>query len=304
MMTVVFAYHNIGRIGIEKLLEAGFEIGLVFTHEEDPDENIWYGSVAGLCEEFGIEHVTPQSPNKQEWIERIKAVKPEFIFSFYYRSMICSEILDIPAYGAYNLHGSLLPAYRGRCPVNWVIIKGESMTGVSLHEMVEKPDAGSVVAQEEVSIAYDDTAFTLFKKLEDATRTLLEEILPVMKTGVFSKTPQDLSRGSYFGGRKPEDGRIYWDRPAIEIYNLIRGVTKPYPGAFSYLKAEKVMFWLSAIDTETIHEPGLIALKKDTPLIGTEVGCIVPKEIEVHGKIFKDKDIKDFFKKHRGEQFI
>ena len=135
------------------------------------------------------------------------------IFSFYYRHMIPEEILRIPPQGAYNLHGSLLPAYRGRCPVNWVLVNGETQTGVTLHHMVKKADAGDIVGQRVVPIAPEDTAFTLYGKLCDAAGILLDELLPLMKIGQAPRIPQDISRGSYFGGRRPEDGRIDWSWP-------------------------------------------------------------------------------------------
>ena len=137
-----------------------------------------------------------------------------------------------------------MPAYRGRCPVNWVIINGEKKTGVTLHYMVEKPDAGDIVGQKEVSIALSDTARTLYDKLCRAATSLLDELLPQMKKGRIPRHKQDLAAGSYYGGRKPEDGRIDWNKSAEEIYNLIRGVTEPYPGAFALLdNDEKIIIW-------------------------------------------------------------
>ena len=301
MRAVVFAYHNMGLIGIRSLKHAGFEIPLVFSHEDDPGENVWFGSVPDLCHELAIDCVHPRDPNQYGWIERIKSAKPDIIFSFYYRHMIKPAILNIPRLGAYNLHGSYLPAYRGRCPVNWVIIKGEQSTGVTLHEMVEKPDAGPIVARKKVDITQTDTALSLFKKLEQASDALLAEILPHMIIGDIPKTPMDLSQGSYYGGRKPEDGRICWDRPCQEIYNLIRAVTHPYPGAFGFVGEDMVFFWWAVPDAEIILEPGKIVLHKDTVSIGTGYGCIRPLEIEVNGRILNEEALLKYFKDHEGE---
>jgi methionyl-tRNA formyltransferase len=301
LRAVIFAYHNMGLIGIRRLKDAGFEIPLVFSHEDDPGENVWFGSVPDLCQELAIACVCPRDPNQYGWIERIRSAKPDIIFSFYYRHMLKSSILGIPRLGAYNLHGSYLPAYRGRCPVNWVIINGEQSTGVTLHEMVEKPDAGAVVAQKKVEISPDDTALTLFKKLESSADAMLAEVLPDMLAGAIKKTPMDLSTGSYFGGRKPEDGRIFWDKPVSEIYNLIRAVTRPYPGAFGFVGDEMVTFWWAVPDTEIIMEPGKIVFHEDTVLIGTGYGCIRPIEIEVNGRTLKDSDLQKYFKDHEGE---
>ena len=301
MRAVVFAYHNMGITGIRRLMDAGFEIPLVFSHEDDPSENIWFGSVTELCRELDITNVCPRDPNQHGWIERIKAVRPDIIFSFYYRFVLKAEILAIAPLGAYNLHGSYLPQYRGRNPVNWVLIKGEKQTGVTLHEMVEKPDAGPIVAQKKVDISYEDTAYTLFSKLDEAADELLRETLPRMKEGRIPKTPMDLSKGSYYGGRKPEDGRIFWDRPAEEIYNLIRAVTRPYPGAFGFLGDEMVTIWWAIPVMETALEPGKIALHDETALIGSAIGSLMPLEIDVNGRDLKDSSLLNYFKDHEGE---
>jgi methionyl-tRNA formyltransferase len=301
LKAVVFAYHNMGIIGIRRLEGAGFEIPLVFSHEDDPGENVWFGSVSDLCREHAIDCVCPRDPNQYGWIERIKSVKPDIIFSFYYRYMLKPAILNIPRLGAYNLHGSYLPAYRGRCPVNWVLVKGEKATGVTLHEMVDKPDAGAIVARKKVAITHTDTALSLFNKLERSADALLAEVLPHMIIGDIPKTPMDLSQGSYYGGRKPEDGRIFWDRPCEEIYNLIRAVTHPYPGAFGFVGDDMVTFWWAVPVHDTPAEPGSIIIQGNTVLIGTGEGCLRPEEIEVNGRKLKDLGLQTYFKDHEGE---
>ncbi len=301
MKAVVFGYHNMGVLGIRKLLEHGFEIPLVFTHEDSKEEDIWFKSVAGLCRSCSLEYVTPESPNTRDWIERIRNVSPDIIFSFYYRLMITREILHIPRLGAYNLHGSLLPAYRGRCPVNWVIIRGEERSGVTLHEMVEKPDAGAIVAQVPVSIAPDDTAVNLFHHLEEAASHMLDEILPEIRKGKIPKTPQDLSKGSYFGGRKPEDGKILWGKSSREIYNLIRGVTRPYPGAFGMLDNHRIIIWWARVSENEKLSPGTIGIVEGHVQIGTGRGVIVPLEIEAEGRVYKDHELAEYFRPYQGE---
>ena len=301
MRAVVFAYHNMGVLGIRRLLDAGFEIPLVFSHEDDPAENIWFASVPDLCRELSIPCVCPRDPNQYGWIDRIKKTRPDIIFSFYYRSMLKKEILSVPPLGAYNLHGSYLPEYRGRCPVNWVIIKGERTTGVTLHEMVEKPDAGAIVDQKRVDISHEDTALTLFRKLEAAADAMLAGILPRMANRDIPKMPMDISKGSYYGGRKPEDGRIFWDRPAEEIYNLIRAVTRPYPGAFGFLGDDMITFWRAApVDGITL-DAGRMVLREDMPLIGTGRGCLRTDEIEVNGRVLTGPSLQTYFKDHEGE---
>jgi len=147
--------------------------------------------------------------------------------------MLPPEVLALARKGAFNMHGSLLPKYRGRAPVNWAILKGESETGATLHEMVTKPDAGRIVDQERVPIGPDETAAEVFAKVSDAAETVLKRSLPYLLAGTASLKKQDLSKGSYFGGRRPEDGRIDWSKSALEIHNLVRAVAPPYPGAFT-----------------------------------------------------------------------
>ena len=118
MKAVVFAYHDIGCTGIRALLAAGFEIPLVITHRDDPGETTFFASVARLCAERGLPVHAPADVNSPLWVERIGAIAPDVIFSFYYRKLLQQPLLSIPALGAFNLHGSLLPAYRGRAPVN------------------------------------------------------------------------------------------------------------------------------------------------------------------------------------------
>ena len=185
----------------------------------------------------------PGGPERPELRSCSAVLRPEWIFSFYYRRMLKSELLAIPARGAYNLHGSLLPRYRGRVPVNWAVLHGERETGVSLHRMVEKPDAGALVDQERVAILPNDTAYVVFQKLICAGETLLLRTLPLMLSGEHAETPLDISAGSYFGGRRPEDGRIDWGRSAWEIHNLIRAVAPPYPGAFTEIRGRRLWSW-------------------------------------------------------------
>jgi methionyl-tRNA formyltransferase len=231
-LAVVFAYHNLGITGIECLLQADVDIKLIVTHQDNPEENIWFGSVSELAAKQKIPVIKPDNPNRADVREYLKGLNAEWFFSFYYRHMLSMDLLAIPTHGAYNLHGSLLPKYRGRAPINWAVLHGESSTGVSLHQMIEKPDAGSLIDQEAVPILPNDTAHDVFLKLPPAAKKLLNRCLPLLLDGRIEPRPLDLSIGSYFGGRKPEDGRIDWNQSAWKIHNLIRAVAPPYPGAF------------------------------------------------------------------------
>ena len=230
---VVFAYHNVGVRCLKVLLAGGVDVALVVTHEDNPDEAIWFESVARLCRAEGIAHVTPADAKSPELLARVRAAQPDFLFSFYYRHMLPAAILEVAP--AFNMHGSLLPQFRGRAPVNWAVLHGASATGATLHEMTVKPDAGAIVAQSAVPILPDDTAFEVFGKVTVAAEQALWTVLPALLAGTAPRAHNDLAKGGYFGGRKPEDGRIDWSLPAQTVYNLHRAVAPPYPGAFTDL---------------------------------------------------------------------
>jgi methionyl-tRNA formyltransferase len=232
---VVFAYHEVGCRCLAVVLAHGIRVPLVVTHEDAAEENIWFGSVAALARAHGIEVATPENPNAPECAARIRAIAPDFLFSFYYRKMLSPALLSLASRGAYNMHGSLLPKYRGRVPVNWAVLHGERQTGATLHQMTAKPDAGGIVDRQAVPILPNDTAGEVFAKVTDAAEMVLDRALPHLLDGTAVATPQDLAAGSYFGARRPEDGRIDWTRPAAEIHNLVRAVSPPYPGAFSHV---------------------------------------------------------------------
>ncbi len=234
---VVFGYHSVGARGIKVLLARGVRIQLVVSHHDNPNENIWFESVAALCAEHGIP--TLLDPQPAELLERVRAIAPDFIFSFYYRSMLPVELLALAQRGAYNLHGSLLPKYRGRVPVNWAVLHGETETGATLHEMTAKPDAGAIIAQTAVPILPDDTAYEVFNKLTVASEQTLWHAVPQLVAGTAARHVNDLSKGSYFGGRKPEDGQIDWHQSGQQVYNLHRAVAPPYPGAYTDLHGHR-----------------------------------------------------------------
>ena len=227
---VVFGYHDVGVRCLGALLDARVEVPLVVTHRDDPQERIWFASVAELARRRGVETVLDPEPG--ELLNRLRAIAPDFIFSFYYRRMLPPEVLAQAKRGAYNMHGSLLPKYRGRAPVNWAVLHGETETGATLHEMVAKPDAGRIVEQQAVPIGPDDLAVDVFRRVTDAAEIVMRRSIGPLLAGTPTLRPNELARGSYYAGRRPEDGRIDWGKSAREIHNLVRAVAPPYPGAF------------------------------------------------------------------------
>ncbi|EFE94396.1 bifunctional UDP-glucuronic acid decarboxylase/UDP-4-amino-4-deoxy-L-arabinose formyltransferase [Serratia odorifera DSM 4582] len=182
MKAIVFAYHDIGCAGLKALTEAGYDIQAVFTHTDDPGENNFFSSVARIGAELNLPVYAPEDVNHPLWVERLRELQPDIIFSFYYRNLLSDEILSLAPQGGFNLHGSLLPRYRGRAPINWALVNGERETGATLHKMVKRADAGDIVAQHAVAISADDTALTLHRKVCEAAQVVLREALPKLKT--------------------------------------------------------------------------------------------------------------------------
>jgi UDP-4-amino-4-deoxy-L-arabinose formyltransferase / UDP-glucuronic acid dehydrogenase (UDP-4-keto-hexauronic acid decarboxylating) len=277
MRAVVLAYSNIGCVGMRALLRHGFEIVAVFTHRDNPQETIWFDSVAELAATDRLPVFAPEDINHPMWVEKIRESRPDILFSFYYRQLIQPEILDIPKAGCLNLHGSLLPKYRGKAPINWALVNGEKETAVTLHYMTPRPDDGDIVAQERIAISDDDTALALHRKAAQAAEKLLDEVLPGIKNGTAPRIPQDHAKATYFGGRRPADGEIDWFKKAREVRNLVRAVTKPFPGAFSFIGDRKCLFWQVREGKleETNYLPGTIVSTKPLTIATGENGIVV-----------------------------
>jgi UDP-4-amino-4-deoxy-L-arabinose formyltransferase/UDP-glucuronic acid dehydrogenase (UDP-4-keto-hexauronic acid decarboxylating) len=259
MRAIVAGYNNMGCEGLEALIRNGYEVVAVFTYTDNPDETIWFSSVAEVAARHNIPVYTPDDINHPLWVEKIRELKPDILFSFYYRDILSAPILQIPASGCFNLHGSLLPKYRGRVPTNWAIINGETETGVTLHVMTPGIDNGDIVAQAKVAIAADDTAQTLSNKQVAAARDMLDAALPAIKAGKLTGTPQNNAEASYFGGRTAEDGAIDWAQSATAVHNLVRAVTRPYPGAFTFAGQRKLLIWeVEVLDRKSEAKAGTI----------------------------------------------
>jgi UDP-4-amino-4-deoxy-L-arabinose formyltransferase/UDP-glucuronic acid dehydrogenase (UDP-4-keto-hexauronic acid decarboxylating) len=255
MRTIVFAYHEIGAAALRATLRNGMDVVAVFTHRDDPNEGGWYASVARLAAEHGIPVHAPDKLDHPIWIERIKAMKPELLLSYHYRNLIPKAVRGMFPAGCLNLHSSLLPKHRGRCPINWVLVLGEKETGVTLHHMADKADAGDIIAQRRVAIAADADARSLTYQMARESEALLDEALPLVKAGKAPRTPQDESKATVNGRRTAEDGAIDWTKPAEAVHNLVRAVTHPWPGAFTFAGARKMFVWKTALANGTGH-PG------------------------------------------------
>ncbi len=264
---VVFAYHDVGVRCLKTLLSAKIEVPLVVTVKDDPKENRWFASVADTAAEYGLPVAMPDDAAGSELEDRVAQLEPDFIFSFYYRSMLSASLLGYARRGALNMHGSLLPKYRGRAPVNWAILNGELETGATLHYMAARADAGDIVDQLAVPILQDDDALEVFRKVTVAAEIVLARSLPGLIAGNAPRRPQAIEAGRYFGRRRPEDGRIDWSQPALRIHNLVRAVAPPFPGAFTQVGERR--WWIH----RTRLESRLITPAERARLFGSQGAC-------------------------------
>jgi methionyl-tRNA formyltransferase len=264
MRCVVFAYSQLGYDCLKYIIEeTSYTVAAVVTHEHNPSEHIWFDSVNDLAVRHGIDVLTPETLKDESAQSQINAYQPDAIFSFYYRNMIPEAILNHPPLGAYNMHGSLLPKYRGRCPVNWAIIHGENETGVTLHHMVKAADAGDIVDQESTPISTNDNAGTVMNRMNALAVKVLKRSLPLIATQRAPRIVQDISQATYFGGRSAKDGEINWEQPAVSIHNLVRALqpSPQYPPAFGVIDGEvKSILQSHVVENSTgqMHQPGTI----------------------------------------------
>ncbi len=281
MSVVLCGYHNMGCTALKVLLELGVPVPAVLTHRDDPDENRWFDSLAELARENNIPVYFPDNINDSRWIKLLTEIAPDILLSCYFRQMIKQQVLDVPRLAAVNLHGSLLPKYRGRCPVNWQLVHGEKKSGVTLHHMVLQADAGDIVGQKAVDVPETDTAVDLFSRLESAAADVLREYIPKLLDGTAPRIVQDHSQATYFGGRRPEDGRIDWSWDAKRIYNLVRAVAWPYPGAFFEKDGKRIMVWeAEARDDAPYESPGtVISVGDEGALVRAGKGSVLLKTV-------------------------
>ena len=295
---VVFAYHDVGVRCLKTVLARGLRVSQVVTHPDDPAENIWFQSVADTAHRYGIKVITPAQDELTGLAAQLLPTAPDFLFSFYYRFMLPEALLAVPVMGAYNMHGSLLPKYRGRVPVNWAVLNGETETGATLHEMTKKPDAGAIIDQQSVPILPDDTAADVFDKVVVAAEQTLWRALPGLTSGTSKRIPNRLEEGSYFGARKAEDGRIDWTLPRARVYNLIRAVAPPYPGAFTMLGERRLVIdaaW--PVEGYSADESGLKV--QDNQVLGVcgDGLLLKPTRLRLDGQELQPDALRDILEK-------
>jgi methionyl-tRNA formyltransferase len=270
-------------MALEALVGCGIEPLALYTYAQ-PEEDRWFEAPADYAATRGIPIYFEADFNAEGVRERIRELAPDYLFSFYFREMIRPEILSIPKAGAFNLHGSLLPKYRGRAPINWALVHGETVTGVTLHAMTAKPDDGDIYGQREIPIDWDETALSLTKKAADAGYALLMERLPLLVKGEILGIPQkSLGKSTYFGGRKPEDSRLAATMTAAEAFNQLRAVADPWPNATIVGEAGTIKVpW--ALPCQGHCPPGGFKLTEKGVLLGFADAPLLLSALKVDGE--------------------
>lgn len=241
-----------GKECLQEILEAGGQVVGILTFTDDIFEKT---SGAVRFDEVAEAHEIPlykvRTTNSPEAVALIKEISPDAIFVIGWTRLISAEVLKIPKYGCFGMHASLLPRLRGRAPVNWALIKNEKVTGNTMMVLDEGIDTGDIVAQKKLEIRLSDTCHTLYQKVGQAGREMLREFIPKLQEGVFSRTVQADKEAPTMPKRTPEDGLIDWNKPSLELFNWIRALTHPYPGAFTYWRNKRLFIW----DARIMHHP-------------------------------------------------
>src|SRR3989344_1357357 len=214
-------------------------IELVVLPDNRPGESI--KKTEEFCNSEKIKTVIPKNPNKKEFIELLKIKELDFIVVNAYSRILKNELISLPRYGCINIHGAPLPNYRGANVLNWQIINGEKKSGVTIHYINEEIDSGDTIGMSKFEILFEDTAVNVYEKMIESSSNLFDELWPKIKTGQAERKAQFEQEARYFRKRTPEDGCIDWKKPAEEIYNLIRALVEPWPGAFYVINDKKII---------------------------------------------------------------
>jgi len=297
-MNIVYFGNNVRGVKcLETLYENGFSISAVVIHHGascEPEPT----SVHYLAKKLNIPVYEPKNVNSPHFIMKLKELRPDLIVLSGYNQILKKELLQIPPKGTINLHGGYLPYYRGGSPINWQIINGETVGGCAIIYVDEGIDTGDIIAQELYSISPDETAGEVIEKTLAIFSRLLAKTVNQIEDDRVKPIKQDLSAGTYYCKRYPQDGQIFWNRKtSFQVHNLVRGLNGPQlPGAFTFLKENKIVIWKTKLLKKRVRGvPCRIALKQgDGVIVMAADGGILVTEI----KIDKDPQIisaKDYF---------
>ena len=276
---------------IEAVLKSGWNVGAIFTMDDNIIKNAsGYVSFDGL-KKYNVDIYKVSDINDNSVISRIKSISPDVIIVLGWSQIVSNEIISIPKLCCLGHHPTLLPKHRGNAPIPWSIIMGLKKSGITFFHLIDKVDAGDIFAQKEFDITLEDNAYSVYQKAINATIDLLNtEILPKLERGIVIRIPQDEKRASYWPKRRPEDGIIDWNMSTINLYNWIRGLSHPYPGAFTYISDKndlKLTIWeAKLIDSDYRGKPGeILKISDEGIIIGTGDGCLLITRVQPENDI-------------------
>ncbi|MEX6780121.1 methionyl-tRNA formyltransferase [Limnospira fusiformis] len=281
MKIAFFGNHTVGVEVLSTLMELTRVVGVV-AHPPDPEDGHRYQSVYEFSQQNKLT-VIRGKPSDLEIFSFIEGAEPDLIWVTDYRYLLPPRFLQIAPLGAINLHPSLLPKYRGRASINWAIINGESELGLTAHFIDEGIDSGDIILQEKFELKPDEDIQDALTKLMPLYRSVTRQVIQYFQLGSVPRYPQNESLAISFPSRKPKDGKIDWGQSAEKVCNLIRAVTYPYPGAFSFLRGTKVLIWkATVVKSQTVQIPGtVLAFKGDSPIVMCGHDALVLEQFEL-----------------------
>ena len=283
---------------LEEIIKAGHEVVLVVTQPDKPKgrgKTMQFTPVKECALAHGLEVFQPVKVRESANIEYLRKFNPDIIVVAAFGQILPKAILDMPKYCCVNIHASLLPKYRGAAPIQWAIINGDEVTGVTTMRMAEGIDTGDMIAKRQVRIAEDETGGSLFDKLADVGGKLCVETLKMIEDGTAEYTPQDSEQATHTSMIRKELGEIDWGKSAVEIERLIRGL-HPWPRAYTHLTSKTFKIWQAAVLDEAYDcEPGCICrVSKNEMHVMTGDGVLSLLEVQLEGK--KRMDIESFLR--------
>lgn len=302
MRILFFGIYQIGVNALASLIQQSLDIMAVVTK---PDTEIEQQPVAIWAIRNGLPVLQALSPKDPEFIAQIQSLHPDLIAVAGYHKLIPKAILDIPSWGTINLHGSLLPRYRGPSTWKWAIMNGETRTGVTVHMMTPELDNGDILAQRAIPISDQDTGGSLFEKISVVGAELLADTIERIEAGTVERRPQDENEASYYGYPTERDACINWKNDAEHVRNLVRGLN-PRPGAWSLLSGYRLRIWSASVGTACSSEqPGTIVdSNKDYVEVAASTYNLLISEMSVDGE--PRMSLKDLIKQvgiNCGDQF-
>jgi methionyl-tRNA formyltransferase len=257
---------------LQALIDSGDEIVAVVCQPDKPKGrglDVTAPPTKVIAEKHGIPVLQPQKIKTEEFFNELKKLSPDLICVAAYGKILPKNILDLPPHGCINVHASILPKYRGAAPINWAIIRGEKITGITTMKMDEGMDTGDMLLKKEIPIEDEDTGETLSQKLSLIGAELLIETLKLLKEGKLNPIPQDHSQATYAPMLKKEDGKIDWSKSAEEVRNLIRGAL-PWPGAYTTLDGKLLKLYKARV-SDGVGNPGEV-IKSDSGILRVATG--------------------------------